>query len=527
MKKSKLKLISIPAVALLLAGEANTLINPANAATKPPAMPSGSKMKKPSGKPGAKPNGKPGKGGANTQTYDYTGKLSATLAVSSKSRSVLNKTITSKTKNKNAALAQKSGRLYLNRIKLNKYGSSTNDDNNNFYGTNSILLATGKKAKAYVKNSKLYSHATGANGIFASNKASVYANNTTITTTGSANSRGLDATYGGSILANKLTVSTKGDHSAALATDRGGGNVSVTNSKLKTKGSGSPLIYSTGNIEVNKVTGTASGSQIAGMEGYNNIYISNSRLTSTNNHKTGSDPVENGVILYQSMSGDADTSTGKSAKFQAVNSTLTSKINSGAMFYVTNTKANVVLEKTKLNFNSKRAKLLQVEGNNSNSWGSAGENGAKLTMTAIKQKLSGNISVDNISSLNLFLLNGSTYTGQTSIKTNSKAKSSAKTKSPITLNLAKNSKWTVTANSTVSNLNVASGAKIVDKSGKKVSIVNENGKVLVKGTSKYKVTVTGTYSKTVKTSSANKLSKSKVSRKAFDKHFKTKTSFTY
>lgn len=512
MKRKKLKLISIPLIALTIAGETAIITNQnvSAANTTPPSMPSGSK-----------------KGGANTQSYDYTGSLSASVLANSTSRKLLNKTLSSSSKDKNVALIENAGTLTLNRVTLNKTGSSSNDDNNNFYGTNSVLLATGKKSTAYIKNSKIKSNATGANGIFASNKATIYANNTSITTTGSANSRGLDATYGGTIIANKLSISTKGDHSAALATDRGGGNVSVTNSKLKTAGSGSPLIYSTGNIEVNNVTGTATGSQIAGMEGYNNIYISNSKLSSTNNKKTGSDPIKNGVILYQSMSGDADTSTSESAKFQAVNSSLSTSIDSGAMFYVTNTSANVVLKNTKLNFNSNKVNLLTIEGNNSNFWGSAGSNGGKVTFTGIKQKLNGNISVDNISSLKLYLLKNSTYTGKTSIPTNSKATSSSKTSAPITINLTKGSKWVVTGNSTVSNLNVEAGAKIVDNSGKTVTIVNSAGKTLVKGTSKYKITVNGSYSKKVTTSSANKLSKSSVSRTAFDKYFNTKTEFSY
>ncbi|KRL64045.1 hypothetical protein [Lactobacillus psittaci] len=514
MKKKSYKIIGLSLLALSLAGEGAALASQTvAAASTPPAMPKGS--------------AKQGKGGANTQSYDYTGSLSATILASSKSRELLNKTYSSTSKDKNVALVKNAGSLTLNHVTLSKTGSSSNDDNNNFYGTNSVLLATGKKSTAYIKNSKIKSNAKGANGIFASNKATVYTNNTSITTTGSANSRGLDATYGGTIIANKTNISTKGDHSAAIATDRGGGNVSVTNSKLKTAGSGSPLIYSTGNIEVNNVTGTASGSQIAGMEGYNNIYISNSKLVSTNNNKTGSDPIKNGVILYQSMSGDADTATSKAAKFQAVNSSLSTSIDSGAMFYVTNTSANVVLKNTKLNFNSKKVNLLTIAGNNSNSWGSAGSNGAKVTFTGIKQKLNGNIAVDNISSLKLYLLKNSTYTGKTTITSNSKATSSSKTKAPITINIAKGSKWVVTGNSTVSNLNVEAGAKIVDKSGKTVTIVNSAGKTLVKGSSKYKITVKGSYSKKVTTSSANKLSKSTISRTAFDKYFDTNTKFSY
>ena len=227
--------------------------------------------KKPSGKPGQKPNGKSGKGGPNTQSYDYKGTLKASLNVKSGTTKVGKKTITNNKTDQNVALVQKNGKLSLDGTKLKKTGNSKNDDNANFYGLDSILLANGKNAVVTVKNATLISKATGANGIFATNKGTVNVSNIKIKTTGRANSRGLDATYGGKINANKVKISTKGDHSAAAATDRGGGTVTVKNSKVTTKGTGSPLAYSTGTIYFDNVTGTASGSQIAGMEGYNKI----------------------------------------------------------------------------------------------------------------------------------------------------------------------------------------------------------------------------------------------------------------
>ena len=341
-----------------------------------------------------------------------------------------------------------------------------------------------------LKNATLISKATGANGVFATNKGTVNVSNTKIKTTGKANSRGLDATYGGKINANKVKISTKGDHSAAAATDRGGGT--VKNSKVATKGTGSPLAYSTGTINFNNVTGTASGSQIAGMEGYNKIYLVNSNLTSTNNKLSGSDPIKNGVIIYQSTSGDAETSSSKSADFQAKDSTLKTAITSGAMFYVTNTTGKITLENTKLNFNNSKVYLLNVAGNNSNGWGTKGKNGGHVTLTAKNQTLKGNIVVDSISSANVKLTDDSTYTGKTSIVANKYATSSSKSKTPLTISVGSNSKWIVTGNSTVTNLNLVDGGEIVDSQGNKVTII-ANGKTVQKGTSSYAVTVKGSF----------------------------------
>ena len=197
-------------------------------------------------------------------TYDYSGTYKAVVKASNTTVKKVSKVISTTVKDKNAAAALKGGKLVIKNSTLKKSGSDTNGDNCNFYGVNSILLAANSGSKAYVAGSTLKATSTGSNGIFATDSAKVYANNDKITTTGD-NSRGLDATYGGTIIANKMTINTSGDHCAALATDRGGGNISVTNSKLTTAGSGSPLLYSTGNIQVDNVTGTASGSQIAGM----------------------------------------------------------------------------------------------------------------------------------------------------------------------------------------------------------------------------------------------------------------------
>lgn len=486
------------------------------------------------GNPPAGENGKPGnppdgKGGPNTQSYDYTGTLSGKLTADGEKVSSDNETISTSTADENAALVENGGTLKITNGKLQKSGDDTNGDNCNFYGINSILLAVGEKSKAYISNSALASDSEGSNAIFATDGATVYSEKNSITTT-KGNSRGLDATYGGTIIADDMTIDTAGDHSASLATDRGGGNISVTNSTLNTSGSGSPLIYSTGAIEVSDVTGTAEGSQIAGMEGLNHIKIYDSELSSTITDKTASDPIANGVIIYQSTSGDADTSTGERAQFQAVDSTLHSKIESGAMFYVTNTSADILLSGTTLDFDSTKAKLLQTEGNDANNWGRAGSNGADVTFTGLGETLTGDISVDSISSLDLYLLDGTTYTGQIQSVANAGGQSaggdagqhgdaaakgaegqssdqsadaadqsadaadqnagttgqnssqaadriadadsaSDDSTATITVNLDQDSTWVVTGDTTVFALNAEDGAQIVDADGKTVTIV--------------------------------------------------------
>lgn len=462
-----------------------------------------------------------GGGGADTMKFDYTGSYSATLTADGESKTSENETTEATESDQNAALAQNSGTLTIKNATLNKSGDSDNADNNNFYGTNSVSLTVGEGSKTVISDSKINSESSGSNAIFATDSGTALVNNTTITTS-SDNSRGLDATYGGTILGNKLSISTKGNHCASLATDRGGGSISATDSTLSTAGSGSPLLYSTGDIEVSGVTGTASGSQIAGMEGLNTIIINKSTLTSTNTGTTGSDPVANGVIIYQSTSGDAEASTGEHATFQAKDSTLKSAITSGAMLYFTNTTADVVLSNTTLDFDSSKADLINAAGNDSNNWGSAGSNGATVTFTGRSQTLKGNVSVDTISSVALNLLEGTTWTGAASITENANGSTSDE---PISVSVDGTSTWVVTKNTTISALHVASGGKVVDSSGKTVTIVAD-GKTVVSGDSDITVTVNGTYDTTVDAGDETKLSSDLIDRSDFDSEFGTSTTFS-
>lgn len=241
------------------------------------------------------------------------------------------------------------------------FGGGANTMQYDYSGIYSGALTVGEDSITVIDGTDITASSSGSNGVFATDSGTALVNGASIETTAD-NSRGLDATYGGTILANKITADTQGDHSAIVATDRGGGSISLADATLSTAGSGSPLLYSTGDIQVNNVSGTSSGSQIAGMEGLNTILIKDSTLESTVTGKTASDPIANGIIIYQSTSGDAEASTGEHATFQSVDSTLSSAIGSGSMFYFTNTIADVVLQNTELDFDTDAPITVNVDG---------------------------------------------------------------------------------------------------------------------------------------------------------------------
>ena len=468
-------------------------------------------------------DGGTGGGGADTMSFDYTGTYTGVLSADGEEVSESSGTYEATESDQNAALVQNAGQLLLESLELVKTGDDTDGDRCNFYGCNSILLSVGEGSLATVQDVSLSATSEGSNGIFATDSGTVYATDFSISTTAD-NSRGLDATYGGTIVASDATIETQGSHCAGVASDRGGGYISLVDATISTAGSGSPILYSTGDIEVSGVTGTATGSQICGMEGTNTILINSSTLTSTVTGATASDPIADGVIIYQSTSGDAEASTGSTATFQVANSTLASSIESGSMFYFTNTSADVVVASTTLDFDSSAANLILAAGNDANNWGSAGSNGASVTFTAIQQTLEGTVEADTISSVALYLTDSSTWTGKALISDNAAGASTSE--APLCVYVDESSTWVVTESCTLSSLVVADGGAVVDADGNAATIVDADGSTLVEGSGSVTVTVNGSYSTDYDASGAGALTTSLIDRSDFDSTFDMSTTFT-
>ena len=358
----------------------------------------------------------------------------------SDSQELSNKTLSTTSSDESAIVVNDGGSLNATGLTISKSGDSSNTENSEFYGLNAAVLVQ-KGSEATIKDTTIETNATGANAIFSTGEnAIINVSNTKITTTEDS-SRGLDATYGGTINANIVTITTSGQHCAAVATDRGEGTVTVKNSTLNTNGKGSPCVYSTGTISVSDSKGTATDSSCAVIEGKNSITLNNTKLTSYGVGRVDEGIDNCGVMIYQSMSGDASEGTGT---FSATDSTLTiskkSKVyETSPMFFITNTDAVINLENTKLNYGSNQ--LVTVSGNDGE-WGSQGSNGGNLTFNATNQILNGNISVDNISTAS-FILKSSTLTSTINSENNAKE---------VNLSLDSSSKWVVTGDSYVTTL---------------------------------------------------------------------------
>lgn len=337
------------------------------------------------------------------------------------SDSLSGKTIKATKSDENTVLLKNGAKLTVENGILQKSGDTTSGDGSNFNGQNAVFLAAGNSA-ATIKNSEVYSNSEGSNAVFATgDQTKVIVQNVKIHTKGNS-SRGLDATYNGTLMADGVDITTEGAHSAPLATDRGEGTVTVTNAILSSGGEGSPCIYSTGNITVKNSMGNAAGSECAVVEGKNSITLNNTSLTGNS---------KNGIMLYQSFSGDAHTGI---ARFHAKDSNLTSNV-AGAMFYVTNTQAEATLENTQLAFPG--GVLINVT---SDRWGKDKANGGDFTFTGIRQKLAGDILANSISTVIINLTQNTVLSG---------AINKDKTAKMIALHIDANSSWNVTDDSYV------------------------------------------------------------------------------
>ena len=365
----------------------------------PSALPAGNP-------PMSAPNGPVPKAEANPNTFTGT-------TVVTENKAIAHELISNTTSDQNAFIGKDKAVVTIENSVFDKTGNTTSDDNSNFRGQNAVILGT-DGSQINIKGSNITSNSNGSNAVFATGEGSVINVENTNIHTKSDSSRGLDATYKGTVNGKNLTITTEGTIMAEAA-------------KLTTAGEGSPIIYSTGNITADYITGEAKNSEIGVVEGKNSITLTNSNVTGYK---------DNGFMLYQSFSGDAESGI---ARLKAENNSLTTHA-TGAFIYVNNTTAEVDLTGNAI---STPNTTTLVKAAADSRWGKTGENGGHLTLHASNQELSGNIVADSISTIALNMTNGSSLVG--AINTDNTAKE-------ITLKLSKDSSWTLTGDSYVKSL---------------------------------------------------------------------------
>ncbi len=348
-----------------------------------------------------------GPGGQSAGTASY----SAVKEITS-DETIKDETYSSENSDENAVLATGSITAQLSDTTITKTGDSDGGDTSNFYGNNSGITAKDGAALT-LKNMKITTDASGANGVFSyggsattnnssGDGTSVTISDSEITTTGD-NAGGIMTTGGGTMTASDLTINTSGRSSAAIRTDRGGGSVDVTVGTYTTTGIGSPSVYSTADIIVSNAKLVAKASEGIVIEGKNSVTLNDCTLTDSNTELNGQSTTYKNIFLYQSMSGDAADGN---AEFTAADSKITTK--KGDTLYVTNTTATINLENNTIKNTDSEGNFLRAQ---SDSCGNSGSNGGNVTLVMTKQKATGNIVIDSISTLDMAMKSGSYYEG--------------------------------------------------------------------------------------------------------------------
>lgn len=397
---------------------------------------------KPSGGPGG-----PGGGQGNSSSVTYAATVEITSADSQSDQ-----TYSSTSADVSALMISTSGAVSVINPSVTKSGDSNGGDNCNFYGQNAAVLVKGG-ATATISGGTISSDATGANGVFCyggnggKNGASgdgtkVIISDTVITTTKNG-SGGIMTTGGGIMEAYDLTVTTSGQSSAAIRTDRGGGTVTVDGGTYTSNGLGSPAIYSTADITVLNANLVSNLSEGVCIEGKNSITLNNCTLTANNTKRNGNAKFLDTIMIYQSMSGDADSGT---SSFNMTDGSLISM--NGHVFHVTNTNAVINLTNVEIMNEDASNVLISVCDD--------GWSGAKniATLNANNQDLEGAVLVGSNSTLTLNLSDGSSLSGYVSGSiTNASGADVSTSVGTVSVTIDETSTWSLTADSYITSFN--------------------------------------------------------------------------
>jgi len=373
----------------------------------------------------------PGGGTSSPPTYYATYKLDGGTATQS------NQTYNATATDTSGVWVANSGVLTLNNPTITTSGNTSSQDSSSFYGLNAGLLVN--SGSAAVSGGSITTSGAGANGAFATGSAAALTMaNATIRATGDG-AHGVMATQAGKVTLTNVDMTTSGASASAIATDRGGGTIVATGGNITTSGQNSAGIYSTGSISATGTTFRAIGAEMAVIEGANSITLSDCSLTTTKEKW--------GVMIYQSMSGDAQ---GTQGTFTMTGGSLTYTAATGPMFYVNNSTGIITLKGVTVTANS--GVLVKAAAGD---WGSSGSNGGTVVLTADAQTLTGDLAADSISSIAATLKNASSLTGKV-------------TKAALTLDAA--SLWNVTGNSVLTSLTDTAGI-----SGSSIANIKGNG----------------------------------------------------
>lgn len=283
--------------------------------------------------------------------------------------------------------------LILTKMRLNKTSGSINDADRRDTGRNSVIMADGG-SMVYVEYCEVNSHTERADGITASGtgtKVDVLEGKLTMSRGGSV---AANATKGAYINLQHPQVNTYSNQSSAFYTSDEG-SLNVIEAVGATAGQASALFYSSGHLVAEKCRMQAAKWTIGTVDG-GTMHLEKNVVQSGGIC---------GFLLYGNRTNNGH------GQLELAKNEIT--VGEGPLFLVTNTTADITVTGNKIS--SKSKELMSVRADD---WGVKGANGGKATLNVEKQSLSGSITVDSISSMQLNLRKGGKVNGQINDKEN-------------------------------------------------------------------------------------------------------------
>ena len=342
-------------------------------------------------------------------------------------------------------------------------GQGSSGDASSFYGVGATLFVS--DGTMYASGNTITTDTAGGAGIFAYKDGVAYVSDCDITTT-QGSSGGLHVAGGGTLYAWYCNVETNaGMAAAAIRSDRGGGIMVIDGGSYVTKG-GTGAVYVTADISIHDAYLYTGGSEAVAIEGKNTIRLFDCDLEGNMLAGSINDGKVWNIIVYQSMSGDADIGT---SEYDMIGGKLT--CNAGPVLYNTNTSSYITFKDVDVTYGDDTTYWLQVTGNSSSrTWGRAGANGANCIFSAYEQEMKGDVVYDTISNLDFYMLDGSALEG--AIVCDDSFNGGNSGDGIANVYVSKDSKWVVTGDSVITGTLYCEGtienATVVDASGKVV-----------------------------------------------------------
>lgn len=330
------------------------------------------------------------------------------------------------------ALRVASATVNLRNVRVGKSdGITSNSYGSSHYGLNATLLATGG-AQLTLSNGIVNSSASSGNGVFSHGAGTmVYLNGGAVTTTGDG-AGGVQTAGGAGVYAKGATIITAGDAAAVIRACSGGSGVQLGGGTYTSGGYESPVIYAAGAVNARNAAFTANNSQAVVVEGSGSAVLEKCDVTGKMS-VTQADEEVCTVAIFSHV----ELPENKQGRFSMSGGSLTSR--SGDIFHVTDAVCTIELKNVTVNNEGEGALLRVVSEDESRA--------ASVSLTAQKQKLSGNILVDSTSALQLELTDGSRYTGAVQ-RTDQRTETSG----DITVHVSRGCTWSLTGNSVVDTL---------------------------------------------------------------------------